>query len=448
MTDAIIFVGPTLSEADARAALDATYLPPAAQGDVFRAASRHPRAIGIIDGYFERAPSIWHKEILWAMSEGIHVFGSASMGALRALELRAFGMEGVGEVFEAFQDGELEDDDEVAVAHGLEDTGYRQQSEAMVNIRWTLRAAAESDVISSATAKIIEQTAKQVFYASRTFEAAIARAGLIGAPRGELDEFRRWLPDGRIDIKRADAIAMLERMRQRLDEGLPRKRVQYVLQVTEFWREVVRNVTPDQLADIQGGAALDDVLDELRLEGAFYDLLDRALLRLLAHEEYSARSSTISGDRRQVMLESFRRDRGLLRADELARWRADQELVADTELETLCEQEVALSQLRDNRWGEAARAVRYELIATAAYGALVRRARAKRTALLRGGLDEPSLLDGGLSEQGLLDWYASIGGHQSDNGATWQRLGFENHDLFMRALLREYWFRKSATDGE
>jgi hypothetical protein len=53
-----------------------------AQGDVYRAALRAPRAIGIIDGYFERMPSVWHKEILWAMSRGIHVFGSASMGAL------------------------------------------------------------------------------------------------------------------------------------------------------------------------------------------------------------------------------------------------------------------------------------------------------------------------------------------------------------------------------
>ena len=51
------------------------------------------------------------------MSQGIHVFGSASMGALRA-ELCPFGMVGVGRIFEAYRDGELEDDDEVAVIHG------------------------------------------------------------------------------------------------------------------------------------------------------------------------------------------------------------------------------------------------------------------------------------------------------------------------------------------
>ena len=75
----VIFTGPTLSAADARRVLDAEYLPPASEGDVYRWARRGPQVIGIIDGYFERVPAVWHKEILWAMSRGIHVFGAASM---------------------------------------------------------------------------------------------------------------------------------------------------------------------------------------------------------------------------------------------------------------------------------------------------------------------------------------------------------------------------------
>ena len=82
-----VFTGPTLSPEKACAELDAIYLPPVSQGDVYRAALKRPRAIGIIDGYFECVPAVWHKEILWAMTEGIHVYGSASMGALRAVEL-------------------------------------------------------------------------------------------------------------------------------------------------------------------------------------------------------------------------------------------------------------------------------------------------------------------------------------------------------------------------
>ncbi|MDO8943743.1 MAG: TfuA-like protein, partial [Desulfobacterales bacterium] len=91
---AVVFIGPTISAAAARAEFRSGHRllchGPAAQGDVYRAALERPSAIGIIDGYFDRVPSVWHKEILWAMSQGVPVFGGASMGALRAAELETF----------------------------------------------------------------------------------------------------------------------------------------------------------------------------------------------------------------------------------------------------------------------------------------------------------------------------------------------------------------------
>ena len=146
-----VFTGPTLSATEGACVLDATYLPPAAQGEVYRAALEEPAVIAIIDGYFERVPAVAHKEVLWAMSRGIHVLGAASMGALRAAELGPFGMEGVGEIFNAYARGELTDDDEVAVAHGLAEEGYRPLSEAMVNIRETLRSLSAAGILGEQT---------------------------------------------------------------------------------------------------------------------------------------------------------------------------------------------------------------------------------------------------------------------------------------------------------
>ena len=104
MSDIYVFLGPTLAENDARAELDAVYLPPVSAGDVFRLWRQRPRAIGIVDGYFEHVPAVWHKEIMWIMAHGVHVFGSAGMGALRAAELDSFGMHGVGRVYQAFKE--------------------------------------------------------------------------------------------------------------------------------------------------------------------------------------------------------------------------------------------------------------------------------------------------------------------------------------------------------
>jgi len=62
-----VFTGPTLSPDVGHRYLKATYLGPAAQGDILRILHRRPRVIGIIDGVFEFVPSIWHKEILLAL---------------------------------------------------------------------------------------------------------------------------------------------------------------------------------------------------------------------------------------------------------------------------------------------------------------------------------------------------------------------------------------------
>ena len=71
MVSAVVFLGPTLPMQDAAALLDATFLPPARQGDVFRAVRAYrPRAIGLIDGVFLDVPAVWHREILWALSRG------------------------------------------------------------------------------------------------------------------------------------------------------------------------------------------------------------------------------------------------------------------------------------------------------------------------------------------------------------------------------------------
>ena len=165
----VVFVGPTLSREDIAACGDMVCLPPVAQGDVYRAAQRRPLAMGIIDGYFSGAPSVWHKEILWAMSRGIPVFGSASMGALRAAELHAFGMRGVGRIFEAFRDGELEDDDEVAVVHGPAELAHIQVSEAMVNIRATLTRAETEGVLSKSSRGALEAFGKSMFFPQRNW---------------------------------------------------------------------------------------------------------------------------------------------------------------------------------------------------------------------------------------------------------------------------------------
>ena len=95
MAGTYIFIGPTIRPAELQDEVQACFLPPVSQGDVLGLLRLKPDVIGIVDGYFERIPAVWHKEILQALEQGVYVVGAASMGALRAAELGPFGMAGV-----------------------------------------------------------------------------------------------------------------------------------------------------------------------------------------------------------------------------------------------------------------------------------------------------------------------------------------------------------------
>jgi hypothetical protein len=237
----ILFTGPSLPPDEALEILSARCLPPVSQGDVYRAALEGPDVIGIIDGYFRSVPSVCHKEILWALSQGVKVFGSASMGALRAAELVPFGMIGVGWVYEAFRDGILMDDDEVAVEHGPAELQYSCTSEAMVNIRRTFAAAEGHGVISEQTRLTLEDVAKAMYYPMRSYANILAECILNPA---EAKALSNWLPEGKINQKRADAICMLEKIIEARSISEPQEAIAFLFEHTDMWEEVIRTPSP------------------------------------------------------------------------------------------------------------------------------------------------------------------------------------------------------------
>ncbi len=183
---AVIFAGPSMPPEFRPEDPALEWRPPVKQGDVYEAALARPAIIGIIDGYFEVTPTVWHKEILWAMAQGIHVYGSASIGALRAAELAPFGMKGIGRIYEAFRDGVLKDDDEVAVLHGPEELGYPAVTEAMVNIRATLADAERTCIIDPVSAASLIEIAKSLFYKERAYPKILQTAAEPGVPPASL----------------------------------------------------------------------------------------------------------------------------------------------------------------------------------------------------------------------------------------------------------------------
>lgn len=216
MTDGpdIAFLGPSLPRSEAQARYpDLLILPPAAMGDVLGAVNRYrPHAIGLIDGTFLTNMSVYHKELLYAMEQGIWVLGGSSMGALRAAECSAYGMIGVGGIYERFASGELEDDDEVALTHADREHEHRPVSDAMVTIRAGLAGAQAAGLISAEESAELARLQKERWFPDRRLSSVSADAATLGIDAERCQALRAFLRTQVVDPKREDALALLARM--------------------------------------------------------------------------------------------------------------------------------------------------------------------------------------------------------------------------------------------
>jgi hypothetical protein len=147
---------------------------PASLGSVFQAVELGYNRIGLVDGLFGNVPSVWHKEILFAIAMGTEVVGSSSIGALRAAELFLFGMKGIGKIFRYYRREILVDDDEVCLSHGVAEVKFAPVSTPMINIRLTLKCLEKSGQISRSEREAIVASAKAKHFSQRTIADALA----------------------------------------------------------------------------------------------------------------------------------------------------------------------------------------------------------------------------------------------------------------------------------
>lgn len=235
MSRAVLFAGPTFHgrAVDLPAAVECR--PPAAMGDLWRAAQEGVGILALVDGRFGDVPAPWHQEILAVMAQGTRVLGAASMGALRAAELDGLGMLGLGKVYAGFRDGTLVGDDEVAVIHGPAETDYLPGSEAQVDIRATLEAACERGALATHEVVMLLEAMHQTWFPERTRARLIATtAALLGPARAEV--VRQICASAWISVKFDDARLLVSEVARLLREGGPHEPEGAFYEETLPWR--------------------------------------------------------------------------------------------------------------------------------------------------------------------------------------------------------------------
>ncbi len=213
--DIAVFLGPSLPVARAETILKASYHAPAKMGDVYRILASGVKTIVLIDGLFHQNASIWHRELMEALENGVEVIGASSMGALRAAELQPFGMKGYGRVFEWYDSGFLDGDDEVALLHAGEEHEYKAFSDPLVNIRHSLLQAVQHRLIRPEQEQALLHIAKNTVYSARTYQMLLESDECKAWSSAKKQTLIQFLKKESHNLKQQDALGVLHHCAQK-----------------------------------------------------------------------------------------------------------------------------------------------------------------------------------------------------------------------------------------
>lgn len=214
-------MGPSLSHEKARKIFQADFRGPAKKGDLLRASGDidDSTIVCLVDALFLQDYPPSPIEVYQLMlNKNIKLYGAASLGALRAVELEKFGMIGMGKIFELYKKGKLTADDEIAVT--FVEGEHQLQSEAMIDIRFNLFLAHRMGIINEITKKTIAKVAKNIYFPYRNYTDILDQTQKqYPAISKDLKSFRTYIIKNRQSLKERDTIKLINYVKQLLTES-------------------------------------------------------------------------------------------------------------------------------------------------------------------------------------------------------------------------------------
>lgn len=211
-----IYAGLSVSRAEVHSVLpEAEVAGPVKRGDTLLDIRRGTNVIAIVDGRFQDVLAVSPTELMDCLRCGVRVYGSSSMGALRAVELEPFGMIGVGEVYEYIRATPYFRDD--LLGQRFSDR-TEEQSEPYVNFMFSLKRLHEAGEIDAPTQAVLDGAYRDLHFGDRD------RAGLTAKLKAEHSESSEHLVAianrafSFHNQKKTDAHALLKRIKTDLEE--------------------------------------------------------------------------------------------------------------------------------------------------------------------------------------------------------------------------------------
>lgn len=213
MVKILIYTGLSLPFSEAKEILDShddievVYKRPIKRGDLSHDIKENPDIIAIIDGVFHQNSAVGHREIISVMKKGVKVYGSSSMGALRASELDVLGMEGIGYCYNEYASGNVTSDDDVAVM--LDSETLEALSVPLISMNYVFTNAVAENIITKEEKDELIKITKETYYPKRNYAQTLSQSSLDADKKGKLIDFIRTSKD----IKKEDAKELLNHIK-------------------------------------------------------------------------------------------------------------------------------------------------------------------------------------------------------------------------------------------
>lgn len=190
---------------------DITVVAPLATGDLTGYVEAGYSTILIVDGVFDQSLAVTVTEIRECIGRGARVFGSTSMGALRAVEAAPVGMVGLGSIFQLVSRGEIVSDADLALSFTTE---FRALTVPLVNLRYLCRHLAWATGAYDELSRFYE-AGRSMHFSERTFESLEDAAAQHGGKVTDL-VVSHLAPACRPlwDLKALDAAAAVSELRR------------------------------------------------------------------------------------------------------------------------------------------------------------------------------------------------------------------------------------------
>jgi hypothetical protein len=313
-----------------------------------------------------------------------------------------------------------------------------------VNVRKTFQIARERGIISGQTEEVLVEIGSLIHYPDRTYEAILQQWKDTNPALDDLHALEAFIKEDRVDLKREDAIQVLEKITELSDSNKPFV-ANFDLNHTIYLEGLLDS---DQSAECPNGIKVtyEDFVNYARLEwDDFPQVIDEVITNSLILAFAREKDIALSESERETYLETYRYFHELHTDVDLEDWAGRNGLSLDDLIQVIDDWGLIQKMKRkflkpDNR------AIIWQLQMDGRYGSLADLVGRIEQDVLSGvstpgnSVDEGQLLNYFRDTQGLpLD--ADVYKHAEE-------MGFNSQTALMLVLIKSYLYYKSKIEGE